>query len=168
MYRGYVKLWRKCKSDAMIKDHKLWTSWTYILMSAAHKKTRISVNNYITYIDKGEFAFTSEGLAKDLSMTRQQIRTCLKKLVDFGCIVIKTTNKMSIISVINWNNYQEEKRIKQQSSNQPTANGQPACINIQEDKSMVEEPPLGFNQEDIPQHLVGMIKWLNKNEVFDK
>ena len=167
MKRGYVKLWRKCKGDAIMKDHKLWTLWCYVLMSACHKnEVRVYVNNHISYINKGEFAFTLKTIESDLGMTACEIRNRLKKLCNLGMIELKTTNKMSIISVVNWDIYQSGINDEQQTNNnQETNQTKSASINrSQECKRMEEKNPPPDNA-NIPQGLVGIIQWMKERGI---
>ena len=162
---GFIKLWRKSKDSPMIKDHKLWVMWTYILMNASHQSNRVYVNGTIKYIEPGQYAFTVKELAEKINMTRHEINGNLKKLVNMDMIQIISGNKMTIISVINWGKYQSSKPFeqKQNRNNSETTQELPPYDNIHKNVKNGENcHPVFFS--DVPQELVGVINWLNKSE----
>lgn len=63
-------------------------------------------------------------------MTEQSVRTCLNSLISNQQLTSKTTNKFSIVTIINWDTYQsDDEPINQQitgdlTNNQPTTNQQ--------------------------------------------
>mgnify|MGYP002765513139 FL=1 len=57
-------------------------------------------------IKRGQFPTSVEKLATTLGLTVQQTRTALKNLQTTNEITIQTTNRYSIITVINYNCYQ--------------------------------------------------------------
>jgi len=61
-------------------------------------------------------------LSKETWLTQQQIRTSLNKLKSTNEITSKTTNKYSIIKLINYNNYQQV--TNKPLNEQPTSNQQ--------------------------------------------
>ena len=77
-------------------------------------------------LEPGQFVFGRKAASLELNMSEQRIRTCLKKLECLQNISVKSTNKFSIISIINWHCYQQDKEINNQQStnNQPTINQQ--------------------------------------------
>ena len=73
-------------------------------------------------ISRGSFITGRKKLSKELSMTEQEIRTALKHLVSTNEITIKKTNKYSIISIKNYENYQQV--TSKLTINQPASNQQ--------------------------------------------
>ena len=68
-----------------------------------------------TVIKRGQVVTSYKSLAEDLGFTIRQVRTAINKLKSTREIAVKATNKYSIITVVNWEDYQtdEEKRDKQ-------------------------------------------------------
>jgi biotin operon repressor len=64
----------------------------------------------------GQFITGRKKLAEELGFSEQQIRTAISKLESTGEISVFSTNKYSIITVTNWENYQGD------SNEQPTEN----------------------------------------------
>ena len=123
MNRGYVKLWRKSLDAGWIKNHKLWAFWTWCLMKATHKEYTLIVGLQAVHLMPGQFVFGRRAAAKETGLSEQEIRTIIAFLVKAGNLTIKTTNKFSIITIINWPIYQGSD-IDNQPANQPTTNQQ--------------------------------------------
>jgi hypothetical protein len=72
-------------------------------------------------------------------MSEMQIRTALEHLKTTKEITIKTTNRFSIITICNYNTYQDENCEDNQQDNQQITNKQPADNHIQEYKNDKKE-----------------------------
>lgn len=124
---GYVKLHRKLLqwgwySDCVVKDVFL-----HLLIIAAFKDGEFLGHQ----IKAGQAIIGYSKLATELGFTVQQVRTALKKLESTGEITRNSTNKFTVITVENWEDYQldsydSNKRAtnEQQTNNKPTTNGQ--------------------------------------------
>ena len=77
-------------------------------------------------IERGQFITGRTSLSSETSLTEQQIRTALKKLHSTGEISIKSTSKFSIITICNYDNYQDAKCTEQPTDNQQVTSNQPA------------------------------------------
>lgn len=99
-------------NDSVVKDVFL-----HLLLSANHKDNKYKGIE----IKKGQLLTGRLKLASDLNLTEMQIRTALKKLKSTNEITIKTTSKYSIISIKNWDKYQQDN----QQDNQQITNKQP-------------------------------------------
>ncbi|MFR9541873.1 MAG: hypothetical protein SNH27_07460 [Rikenellaceae bacterium] len=75
-------------------------------------------------IDRGELAIGVESLGKDLGLTIQQTRTALAKLKKSEFCNIRSTNKFSIVTVLNFDSYQALDSDEQQTNNKRATNEQ--------------------------------------------
>ena len=80
-------------------------------------------------IDAGECVFGRKKWAEDLGLSERQVRTAIEHLKSTNEIATKTTNKFTIITVVNWELWQIEEGVKrptkrptrsQTSDQQPT------------------------------------------------
>jgi len=130
MNNGYIKLWRKSLDDGWLKNHKLWVLWCWCLMRAAHSERDIIVGNSRIRLLPGDFVFGRNSLAAELGMSVQSLRTMLKFLKNQKNITIKSTNKFSICSIVNWSTYQQDilstNQLSHQPANQQLTSNQPA------------------------------------------
>jgi len=99
---GFVKIHRKLVSWGWYQDNVVKGVFLHLLLTANFKEMQWQG----TVVKKGQIITNYNRLADDLGFTVQQIRTALKKLKSTGEITTKTTNKFSLITVVNWDDYQ--------------------------------------------------------------
>lgn len=87
----------------------------------------------------GDFIFGRKKASKELKISEQSIRTFVEFLKTSQNITIKTTNKYSIISIVNWDTYQNEETSTNQQINQQLTNNQPTTNHKQERKKEKKE-----------------------------
>ena len=143
MHRGYIKLWRKSLDGGWLSNPNLWTFWSYCLLKASHKKYKTILGFTEIELEPGQFIFGRKQASKDIGLSEQMVRTCLHTLKSTNNITIKSTNKFSIISIINWDIYQsEEEEVNQQNNqqnNQRLTSKQPTTNHIQEQQEHKED-----------------------------
>ena len=117
---GWVKLYRRFLNWQWFSRPEMVQIFIYILLSASHKDHVWQCVN----IRRGEFPTSVDALVRATGLTTQQVRTCLTRLERTGEIVRKSTNKYTIISVCNFDDYQIDEDADQQSNNNQTTNNQ--------------------------------------------
>lgn len=122
MSDGWVKIHRSMMNWEWWDDINTRALWLTILLSANHKATRW----HGQVIKAGQFV-TSYGRLADLSgLSNQQVRTALNRLKETGEVMVESTNKYTLISVVKWADYQliPDKSNKQITNKQQTNNKQ--------------------------------------------
>jgi len=132
MDRGYIKIWRRSIDNDWLKNHELWVFWSYCLLKASHKKRIVKIGFQEINIKPGQFVFGRKRAAEELNMSEWKIRRCIDSLRKSGNLTIKTTNKFSIITIMNWDIYQGEKIENRQQNRQQPANNPPTTHHRQE------------------------------------
>lgn len=74
----------------------------------------------------GQFIFGRKVASIELKMSERTVRTCLHSLEKTQNVTIKTTNKFSIISIVNWSIYQQEQTQNDQQNDQQVTSNRPA------------------------------------------
>jgi hypothetical protein len=120
---GYIKLWRKSLDTSFFRNINLMHFWIWCLLKASHKEKVFSVGFQEVTLNPGEFVFGRKKASEETGLSEQTIRTCLTYLQNMENLTIKTTNKFSVISIVNWNEYQGELTNKL-TNEQPTTNQQ--------------------------------------------
>jgi len=129
MNRGYIKLWRKSLDNGWIKNHKVWVFWSWCLLKASHKEFDAVVGRQTIHLMPGQFIFGLRVAAEESGLTVQEIRTALAFLKSSQNLTIITTNKFSVITIVNWltyqgddqqNNTQDNKQLTNKSTNKST------------------------------------------------
>lgn len=122
MNLGWVKLHRQLLENPIFKNDKLFRVFIYCLLKASHAENDQLVGDVIVPVKAGEFVGGRKKISADTGLTEQNVRTSLSKLEKLGILTIKPTNKYSLISIINWNLYQQDNQ--QVTSKQPASNQQ--------------------------------------------
>ena len=101
---GWIQLHRSLKNWEWFTDVNTSHLFIYCLLRANHKDTKwrgIDIN-------RGQFLTSLDTLSRETGLTIRQVRTALDKLKLTGELTSKTTNKNRLISITNYNNYQED------------------------------------------------------------
>lgn len=137
MNRGYIKLWRKTLDSGLLQNGPAWQLFGYLLLRATHKPYRATVGGVVCELVPGEVVFGRSKAAADLGLGEQQIRTALNLLKKMKIATSRSTNKFTVISFVNWHNYQDEQAAANQQTNQPVTSTQPAVNHKQEFKNNI-------------------------------
>lgn len=122
---GWIKLHRKMLEWEWYKDANTFRLFMHFLLKANHEPKKWQ--GFL--IQRGQFISGRKELSYELGISEQCIRTSLNRLKSTNEVTIKTTNKFSIFTVINYNLYQDTESTNQQANqqltiNQPTTNQQ--------------------------------------------
>jgi hypothetical protein len=109
MHRGYIRLWRKSFDSGLHRNHKAFVLWVYILSNVTHKKYECIAGNKKIILMPGQMITGRKRLAHEIGASERNIRTSLALLKNIGNLTIKTTNRYSLITVVNWGFYQSDK-----------------------------------------------------------
>ena len=119
--KGWISLHRKFLDWQWYTDANVMRLFIHLLIKANHTK---KIWRDIT-INRGELITGRKQLSAELQLSEQVIRTTLKKLEKTQEITIKSTNKYSIITVCNYDSYQDNNNDANQQVNQQITNNQP-------------------------------------------
>jgi hypothetical protein len=126
VHRGYIKLWRKIFDSGIQKEHTTFTMWIWILCNVTRKPLNYIARSQKIILNPGELIIGRKKLAMELRLSEQCVRTCLHHLESWGNITINSTNRFSILKVVNWESYQETQIEINQQINQELTSNQPA------------------------------------------
>jgi len=99
---GYIKKHRTCLEWRWRKNPLIVALWDFILLSANYKEAEFESLT----IQRGQFVTSLNSLSSKTGISNQSVRTSLKKLESSGELTLQTTNKFTIITVINYDSYQ--------------------------------------------------------------
>lgn len=128
---GFIKLHRKLVAWGWYKDDAVKSVFIHLLLTASFRDTPW---RDIT-LKKGQLVTSYQGLADDIGHSVQEVRTAIKKLKSTGEITTEATSKYTIVTVVNWEDYQLFENISTSeatssatssaTNNQQTTNKQP-------------------------------------------
>jgi hypothetical protein len=122
MTQGFIKLHRKILNWEWFSDNNTFRLFIYCLLRANHQDTKWRG----LIIKKGSFITSLPKLNQQTKLSIQNIRTSINKLKSTGEITDKATNKNRIITIVNWDLYQQTNRQTNSplTDNQQTTNRQ--------------------------------------------
>lgn len=115
---GYIKLYRKLKSWGWYQNYVVKDLFIHLLISANFKETKWQGE----ILKPGQLITSYKNLAKELDFSVHQIRNALDKLKSTGEITSKSTNKFTIITLVNWEDYQGDNEKTASKKTSKTAN----------------------------------------------
>ena len=127
---GWIKLHRQSLKSSVWENPNIWMVWCWCLMKANHEPHKFPFNGDDIEIESGQFITgifqaVSEinPKRKKTGITNQKYRSAINYLEKTQRLTIKTTNKFSLITVLNWSKYQDtNKQINKQITNQQQTN----------------------------------------------
>ena len=126
---GWIKIHRQSLNSSVMAKPKTWYIWCWCLMKATHVSQKFPFNGKDVELKPGQFITGRSKALKELKkITPMSYRIALDYLKTTNRITIKTTNKFTIISICNWDEYQVKttsKTTSKTTNQQPTSN-QPA------------------------------------------
>ena len=134
MQRGYIKVWRKTIDSGWLQNHKLCSFWLWCLLKASHKEYDLIVGCQKVHLMPGDFVFGLNKASEELAMSIRSIRTILAFLKTSQNLTIKTTNKFSVISIVNWDIYQQTETTNDNQNDKPPTSYRQATDNKQTHK----------------------------------
>ena len=129
--KGFITLHRK------ITDNPIWSKpnvahlFTTLLLLATHDQDTFLWNGQETTLERGQLITGRFALAKLTGINPNTIKDGLKILANLGIITIKPTNKFSLITIVKYSDYQDNKvRPTTKSTSQtPTKHQQDTTLN---------------------------------------
>lgn len=127
--RGWISLHRKIIDSKVFADPYNLKVWVWCLTKANHKtryvEMRTGKGSTTLTIRRGQFLFGRNTAAEILSMSPSTVRRRMKFLETEGMISLNVDNQYSLVTICNYEDYQNEKnKSGQPLDNQRTTNGQ--------------------------------------------
>lgn len=149
---GWVKLHRSILRWEWWDDANTARVFIYCLLKA----NPVQKKWHGITIERGTFITSYPTIAKETGLTLQQIRTAIKRLKSTREITYQTTHDFSIVTITNYERYQQqpnpeehpEQQPNQQSSNTPATGQQQASNNNEEYKEEKEIKNNLIEEED--------------------
>jgi len=119
---GYIKLHRKMLDWEWHSEPNTFSVFMHLLLLA-----RFDSGNWKgVHLEPGQLITGRKALSQMTGISEQGIRTCLERLKSTNEITIKSTNKFSVITIVNWGKYQCMNEEPTSKSTSDSADEQPA------------------------------------------
>ena len=103
---GWIKLHRKIMRNEKWDNDKMLKVFIWCLLKATHEAREQLVGMQKVNLLPGQFVTGREAGARELQMAQSSFRRLLDRLKQLQFVDIKTTNKFSVVTVVNWAFYQ--------------------------------------------------------------
>ena len=123
---GWIKLHRVILESEVFASQKMLKIWIWCLCRANHKtkfvpmKTGRGETN--VKVKKGQFLFGRFTAEEELFIDGSTIYKIMHKLKEIGNITIKSNTHYSVITICNYDKYQDVKEIEVTTNEQPSNN----------------------------------------------
>lgn len=130
------------------KDSEYFYVWCWILTYATYEEKRVLFNGKDIVLEKGQLLTTTKHIATSLNINESKVNRILKKLKIEKQIDKQTSSRNTLITVLNWNLYQEsDKQNEEQMTNKRQASEEQMKSNRQ-----TNGKPSYYNKERIEEH----------------
>lgn len=129
----FILLSRSILDSEVFANEKMLKIWLWCLAKASHKKRFLSISIgrgvKSVELERGQFLFGRNTASDELSIQPTTIYKIIKRLEEMGNITIESDNHYSVISICNYDHYQNTDNYgvtanEQPSDSQVTAKGQ--------------------------------------------
>jgi len=142
---GWVKFYRKAKENGILKDHKAWALFSWILLSVDRHTGKYTTGRFM--------------LAEAVGMDESTVYKVLKRLEKkWKVVTLSSNNKYTEISLIHWDIYNPaSETVTQSGSTKVTTKEQQSNTKQEVEKKEVEKYNTGKSPEiakteEIPEH----------------
>lgn len=140
---GWIKIHRKILDNPIIcKDSDYLAVWIYLLLNATHKEIPALFKGKKIILQKGQLITGRKSIAKQLKISESKIYRIINEFKSEQQIEQQVSNHNSLITIINWDKYQQiEQQNEQPVNNQRTTSEQPVNTNknVKNDKNVKNE-----------------------------
>ena len=103
---GYIKMYRKLLTSAVFQSEKLLKVWIWCLIRANWHEATCFFEGKEIPLEIGQFITGRYTGSEECGLNSSTFYKCIKKLEEIGNISIKSDNKKSILTIVNYAIYQ--------------------------------------------------------------
>ena len=164
MDEGYIKLYRSMTNWEWYSDSNTKAVFLHLLLNANLEETRYM--NHV--IPKGGLVTGYPALSRQLGISIQSVRTAIKHLKLTNEITVKSTNRFSIVTIVNWEKYQGGKtRLTGKTTDKLTVSQQSTNSQLTTEKEY-KNKELKNIKEEIHKEEISINSYEAVQELFNK
>lgn len=124
--QGWIKIHRQILNNPIVtKDGDHFAVWVFLLLEAQHKPYKKIFRGEKITLEAGQLITGRKVISATLGINESKVFRVLKSLKSEQQIEQQTSNKSSMITILNWSRYQvDEQQNEQQVNNNRTASEQ--------------------------------------------
>jgi len=138
MNAGWIKLHRCIMDKGYFKKPEYVALWAYLLLRANHDHKEVFIDGGLKPLKPGQFVTSRLQISVDTGIEQSKVERILKCFQNEHQIEQQSSTKYRIISIVNWQKYQEsEQHFEQQVNSKRTASEQQ--VNTDKNERMKEK-----------------------------
>ncbi len=103
---GWIKLHRLLLEKEIFEDAYALKVFLYLLLRASYKEMKVRVGNQVIVLQPGQLLYGRKSVGQRLNMGEGKLRGIMEYLVNNGSIEIESHSRYSIVTIVNWMQYQ--------------------------------------------------------------
>lgn len=122
---GWIKIHRKILDNPIVcRDCEHIAVWNYLLLNASHKDRQVFFNGEKIVLKAGQLITGRDKIAKvtEKEISSSKVQRILKLFENEQLIEQQTCNKNRLITIVNWNEYQDNTQESEQQNEQQLNN----------------------------------------------
>lgn len=145
MHRGFITLHRKIVGWEWYSDVNVFRVFTHLILTANWEPKKWKGE----LISRGQKVISIQKLAQETGLTEQSVKTAIKKLKSTGELTSKSTNKYTVVTLINYDFYQDkEKQLTNKTTNNLTNEQQTNNKRVTTTKQLINKETIKTNYKD--------------------
>ena len=125
MAGNWFKFYRDIfKNPIVTKSHDMFFFWCWLLGNVCYEKKRVFFGGKDVELKPGQLFTTIPQMQAECDLSTMQVRGFLNLLKNNKQINTQISNKGQVITILNWQQYQEKQQTKQQTNNRQTTDKQ--------------------------------------------
>lgn len=138
---GWIKLHRKTLDNPIVmKDSAHFAVWAYLLLNATHAEKQAIFKGKRIVLQPGQLITGCISISDKLKLNESKVRRVLNDFQNDGQIDRQTSNKNSLISILNWGLYQKsDGQSDGKNDRQPTDNRQTKSKKVTTNKNVFKQ-----------------------------
>jgi len=110
MSRRWIKLFQKLLYNPIFKDSELLHLFIFCLLKANYEPKEWTCGNQVVHLKVGQFATGLHTITAETGIKQTTAYRKMKTLQKLGVISVKAENKFSVVTVIKYSSYQEQRK----------------------------------------------------------
>jgi len=142
---GWLKLHRSLQDSSISAHPEYLAVWVHLMLRAQYSASECVIGRQVVKLSIGQLVFGRIKFSSEIGVSENKVRAALDVLKSLNMITIKSMSKFSIISITNWQKYQEDNQqitTEQPAPHQHFTSTSPAPSHIQESKEGKESKEL--------------------------
>jgi len=145
MHRGFITLYRKIVDWEWYSDANVFRVFTHLILTANWEPKKWKGE----LVSRGQKVISIQKLAQETGLTEQSVKTAIKKLKLTGEITTKATNKYTIVTLINYDFYQDkEKQLTNKTTSELTNEQQTTNKQLTTTKQLINKETIKTKYKD--------------------